>query len=89
MFEVYLGRKAEKFFAGCDEKLEERLRTLFSDLKDNPVPAKIYDLRKVEGEEDTYRIRLSSYRAIYTVYWQEKTIRVTKIERKKDRTYDF
>ncbi len=49
----------------------------------------MYDLRKVEGEQDTYRIRLSSHRAIYTVYWDEKTIRVTRIERRKGNTYDF
>jgi len=89
LFEVYLDRKAEKFYIKCDEKLKNRLRILFTDLKDNPVPAKMYDLKKVENEKDTYRIRLSSYRAIYTIYWIEKEIRVTKIERRKSNTYDF
>ena len=84
-----MARKAEKFFIGCEPKLKERLRILFADLRENPVPAKMYDLRKVEGEQDTYRIRLSSHRAIYTVYWDEKTIRVTRIERRKGNTYDF
>lgn len=55
----------------------------------NPVPARHFDLMKIAGEEDTYRIRLSSYRAVYAVYWEEKIIRVIKIEKRKGRTYRF
>ena len=87
MFEVRFSNKAAKFLSKCDNKMKKRLKQLFEKLKQNPVPAKRYDLRKIAGEEDTYRIRLSSYRAIYCVYWEQRIIRVLKIQRKKDRTY--
>lgn len=87
MFDVKFSNNSEKFLKNCDKKLLERLKLLFEKLQENPVPAKEFDLRKVSAEEDTYRVRLSSYRAIYAVYWQEKIVRVLKIERRGDETY--
>ena len=87
MFEVRLSNKAEKAINKCDKKLRKRLKELFETLAKNPVPAREYDLRKIAGEEDTYRIRLSSFRTTYTVYWEQKIIRVIKIERRKESTY--
>ena len=87
MFEVRFSNKAEKAINKSDRKLRKRLKKLFEKLKQNPVPAREYDLRKIAGEEDTYRIRLSSFRTTYTVYWEQKIIRVTKVERRKESTY--
>lgn len=70
--------QAGKFVEKADLKLRERLRQLFVRLCENPVPAKEYDLKKIVGEEDTYRIRLSSYRVVYAVYWNEGKVRVLK-----------
>ncbi|MDD5162945.1 MAG: type II toxin-antitoxin system RelE/ParE family toxin [Candidatus ainarchaeum sp.] len=87
MFEVRFSNKAEKFLKKCDGKIRARLNELFLKLGQNPVPAKEFDLRKIAGETDTYRIRLSRYRATYCVYWEQKIIRVLKIERRKENTY--
>ncbi|MDO8634539.1 MAG: type II toxin-antitoxin system RelE/ParE family toxin [archaeon] len=90
MFEVRLSRNAEKFVENCDAKLKTRLLEFFKALEETPVPAKQFDLKKIAGgDSDRYRVRLSSFRAVYTVYWKEKIIRVLKIERRKGRTYDF
>lgn len=89
MFEIRFSSQAEKFIKKCDSKLEIRLKELFEKLQQNPVPAREYDLRKIAGEEDIYRIRLSSYRAVYCVYWEQKIIRVIKIERRGESTYKF
>lgn len=90
MFEVRISRKAEKFINKCEDKLRERLHELFRVLAEKPVPAHEYDVEKVAGGEgNRYRIRLSSYRVVYVVYWKEKILNVMKIERKKDRTYKF
>ena len=89
MFSVRLGNKAEKQFRALDRKMRERLETLFKVLELDPVPREFhYDLEKIAGREDSYRGRLSSFRAIYRVYWIEKVVRVEKIERKSDNTYD-
>lgn len=87
MFEIRFSNKAEKAINKCDKKLRKRLKELFEKLSQNPVPAREYDLRKISGEEDTYRIRLSSFRITYTVYWEQKKIRIIKIERRKESTY--
>ncbi len=87
MFEVRFSNKAEKAINKSDRKLRKRLKELFEKLKQNPVPAREYDLRKIAGEEDTYRIRLSSFRTTYTVYGEQKIIRVIKVERRKESTY--
>lgn len=87
MFEIRFSNTSEKFIKKCDSKLKKRLQGLFEKLMFNPVPAKKYDLRKIAGEDNLYRIRLSSHRTIYSVYWEEKTIRLIKIERRKESTY--
>ena len=87
MFKVSLSNKAEKFAKKCGTKLKNRLKRLFERLEQNPVPARDFDLRKIAGAQDTYRIRLSSVRATYSIYWEEKKIRALKIERRKESTY--
>lgn len=64
-----------------------RVTELFQSLEDEPVPASRYDTSKVEGREESYRIRLSSFRVVYRVNWSEKRIDIAKIERKTDNTY--
>ncbi len=87
MFEIKFSNNAEKFLKKCDEKIKARLNELFLKLGQNPVPAKEYDLRKIAGEANTYRIRLSRYRTTYCIYWEQKIIRILKIERRKESTY--
>jgi mRNA interferase RelE/StbE len=80
LFEVRFSNKSEKFIKNCGNKLKNRLNELFVKLQEAPIPAKEYDLKKISGSEDTYRIRLSSYRITYAVFWEEKIIRVLFIE---------
>lgn len=68
--------------------MRERVEQLFNVLEQYPVPRELhYDLSKIEGREDSYRIRLSNFRVIYRVYWDEKVLRIEKIERKDEHTY--
>lgn len=87
MFEVILTNKAEKQYHKLEAKMHARVKELLDYLQAKPVPAGEYDLTKVSGEEDTYRIRLSSFRVVYKVYWEKKAIGVAKIERKSEHTY--
>lgn len=87
LFEVRFSNKAEKALNSCDEKLRNRLKELFLKLQGAPIPAREYDLKKISGADDTYRIRLSSYRVTYTVFWEEKIIRVLFVELRDESTY--
>jgi len=87
LFKIRFSAKAERFLIKCEKKIKERFRKLFLVLEFTPLPVRLFDLRKVAGEEDSYRIRVSKYRVLYHIYWEEKLIRVIKIERRKGRTY--
>lgn len=87
MFSIDYARKAYKFLESCDSKLNRRLKLVFDTLAQTPFPAKEFDFKKIEGQIDTYRIRISSYRIVYEILWQTNTIRVLKIERRDDSTY--
>jgi len=87
LFEVFFSNQAKKFIDNCEPTLRDRLKILFKVLADAPVPAKDFDTRKLEGTEDCYRIRLSSYRILYQARFHERQVHVLKIERRSETTY--
>ncbi|MEB3755295.1 MAG: type II toxin-antitoxin system RelE/ParE family toxin [Desulfurococcales archaeon] len=40
----------------------------------NPIPIRSYDIKKLKGFNDTFRIRIGDVRVVYTVDWSSKTI---------------
>jgi len=87
LFSVTFSNSAAKALRDVDSKLEARLKQLFVCLSQNPVPAKEFNVKKLDGFDAVYRIRLSSHRVAYAVYWNEKVIRVSSIERRSETTY--
>ncbi len=87
IFEVFLGKKAEKALRALDSKLRERIENCIRELEYAPVPARDYDVAKIKGSLATYRIRVQKIRIIYDVAWDAKRIDILVIEKKKDRTY--
>ena len=83
-----LGNKAKKELRSLDREIKSRVLDLFARLEEEPVPYKEYDLRKIEARDESYRIRLSSFRVLYSVSWAEKIVWVAKIERRSENTYD-
>ncbi|MFH1587893.1 MAG: type II toxin-antitoxin system RelE/ParE family toxin [Candidatus Diapherotrites archaeon] len=89
MFEIRFSSKAEKAYKKTNSKILQRIDILFKKIEKNPIPAQEFDLKKISGTDETYRIRLSSFRVLYSVYWEEKIIRILKIEKRKSSTYKF
>jgi mRNA-degrading endonuclease RelE of RelBE toxin-antitoxin system len=90
MFDVILSNKAKKDLKSLykiEKKVAERVNVALSDIGYNPLPFKKHDMDKVESEKDTFRLRISSYRVVYKIFWKDKLIRVIKIEKKGDETY--
>ena len=90
MFNVTLSNKAKKglkLLYKIEKKIAGRVDIDLSDLEGDPLPFKKYDMDKVETEEDTFRLRISSYRIVYKIFWKNKLIRIIKIEKKGDDTY--
>ena len=87
LFEVFLSREAEKALKGLDKKISLKIKEALLQLKITPLPFKEYDLKKIAGSENIYRIRISRYRIIYSVGWETKIVNVLRIARRDDKTY--
>ena len=59
-----------------------KLSELIDALSQNPVPFRKFDIRKLKGQKDRYRVRLGNFRLIYEVDKEEKLILILKIERR-------
>ena len=88
LFLVLLSNKAEKQLKDIEKKMRKRIEELFEVLENAPVPAKEYDIRKIRGEANAYRIRLSRFRITYVVFWKDKAVRISKVEMRSESTYD-
>ncbi len=89
MFEIFLSNAAKKALQNLDKQIAGKVKKTLLTLKTYPLPIKEYDIKKVAGEEDTYRIRISRYRIVYDIDWNNKTIIVIKIDKKDEKTYRF
>lgn len=88
MYSVFVKPKAKKHLDKIDEKYRNRIKTAINFLSLQQIPFKDYDVKKVAGIENTYRIRIGVFRFIYTIISEKKTIIVLKIERRDEHTYD-
>ncbi len=73
-FEVLTKSSALKFIESLDGKQKVKLREAIETLKEEPVPVGTYDIIKLSGYENQYRIRLGKIRIVYEVLWNEKRI---------------
>lgn len=90
MYSVFLKPKAKKYLdkvvaAEYRDKIKEAIKFLAIE----PIPFRHYDLKKVEGLEDNYRIRIGKYRFIYAFFRSENSIVVTKIDKRDENTYNW
>ena len=62
----------------------ERLRDAVRGLAEEPRP---HGVRKIKGEERTYRIRVGSYRVVYEVYDNDNLVLILQVARRSETTY--
>ena len=62
----------------------ERLRTAVRSLADDPRP---HGVRKIEGAERAYRIRVGDYRVVYEIYDKERLVLILQVVRRTETTY--
>lgn len=82
MFEVYLSSQSLKTLRRLDKRIAGRIKNFLLNLRTSPLPVREYDLKKISGVQDVYRVRISSYRIIYKIDWGKKEINVIKIARR-------
>jgi mRNA-degrading endonuclease RelE of RelBE toxin-antitoxin system len=57
-----------------------RVLLVLEALSQNPAPAPEYDVKKLQGMHDTYRIRVGEVRIEYKVDWESKRIAILAVE---------
>jgi mRNA-degrading endonuclease RelE of RelBE toxin-antitoxin system len=86
LFEVVAASRARKSAKKLPETYRRRIVELLLILRENPVPAEYYDVKKLKGYTDTYRARIGDLRVIYEILWDLKRVHVLVFER-RERAY--
>ncbi|NIO22363.1 MAG: type II toxin-antitoxin system RelE/ParE family toxin [Candidatus Aenigmarchaeota archaeon] len=76
-FDLIFTKQAATFIENLDRGYREKLKEIFTQLRDNPFS---YPYKKVRGYTNLYRIRLGRYRILYELERDPRRIIVLKIE---------
>lgn len=84
MFQIHFSSRSKKEFDYLDDK---KISDVLSVLIFDPLPAKLYDVKKMKGLQDTFRIRIGQIRIVYTIMWKDKIILVSRVST-RETAYD-
>lgn len=79
MYEIRLSKKSVKFLKSLDQKTKKEMNSLFHILKINPLPFNKYDVVKIRGDKNRYRIKLRNNRILYLLITADRIINIEKI----------
>lgn len=77
-FEVIVRKKVIKKINQISP-YRDKIIVALSSLESNAFP-KQYDIRKLKGKDDTFRIRIGNIRIIYKVLWNDRRIYVDDVD---------
>jgi mRNA interferase RelE/StbE len=75
-YEITIARSAEKEFFSLPRDVQKRAEKIIDALKSNPRPRGVMKLR---SKREIYRIRIGSYRIIYTIDDKKRLIDISYI----------
>jgi len=80
LFQIILSNRARKSLKSLVKQYRQRVLELLLTLRENPVPTDHFDVKKLKGQSDTYRVRIGDIRIIYELAWNERIITILLIE---------
>ena len=80
MFRVQIRKKAYKRLQDLTPTHRDTIAALLNVLKTDPIPYHDFDIAKLAGRTNDYRVRVGNIRAIYTIDWTEKTVTISRLE---------
>jgi mRNA interferase RelE/StbE len=80
MFEVLLHNRVTKKLKKLEKTHLKKFAEVIDTLEKDPYPWKNFDLKKIKGIEDTYRIRIGGYRVVYYIEKDKGRIHILKLE---------
>lgn len=82
-YKIYLSKRAQKEYDRLQKREKQRIKTKLEILKSDPFPV---GYKKLKGGKKIFRIRIGSYRILYTVFHEQGAVLVFKIE-KREKAY--
>ena len=73
-FKLKIKKHALKFIKKLSKKEKQLLKALFNRLKSEPIPYRDYNVVKLKGLKNYFRIRIGTLRIVYEILWEEKHI---------------
>ena len=83
MYKVKYHKNVVKFLQKHDKKIVKKIIGFFDEIKYD-LNFKNYDVKKLKGFENSYRLKISKYRIIFTVKNDELLIKVIKSDSRGD-----
>ena len=83
-YTVELTPAAQRDLRRLPVQIRARLAAPIQALAQSPRPPGV---RKVQGQERTWRIRIGRYRVIYDLYDDQSLVVVLKVDRRQESTY--
>jgi mRNA interferase RelE/StbE len=74
MFKIEAKRRVLRALEKLDRERKDRVREVLIALRMDPVPFRRFDVAKLRGYENFYRIRIGDLRIIYEVKWRDRKI---------------
>ncbi len=84
-YRVQVDRRLQKAMARLSRKDQARIVVALRNLGTNPRPPGCTPVKA--APKGTYRVRVGSYRVIYTVLDADQTIIVARVAKRDERTY--
>ncbi|ASJ01104.1 type II toxin-antitoxin system RelE family toxin [Thermococcus gorgonarius] len=83
-YEVLVHRDVLKKLKDAPESVREKFRELAEELRFNPIPSEKFDVKKLRGRENTFRVRLGDYRVIYELQRKKLLILIIKFGKREN-----
>ena len=80
-YQVIVSPSAEKELERLPKKIIQRITEELDGLAENPRPL---GCLKLQGEENSYRIRVGVYRVVYEIHAKKVLVLVVRIRHRKD-----
>jgi mRNA interferase RelE/StbE len=83
-YRIELAPAAQRELRRLPREIQARLAAPIQALAENPRPANV---RKLRGQDHTWRVRVGTYRIIYDIHDEEALVVVLKVDRCRETTY--
>lgn len=82
-FRIVIHPKVIRKISKLPKSHQKKTADLIEILKISPIPYKRFDIKKIRGFDNIFRVRFGDYRLVYEIDKEEKTIFILKLEKRE------